>query len=300
MHFVTSGVYKMVDQMGAEQSWGGISCLNAVPMRTHVIETFLWILFLVGSYFYMNIPEIAKSFIRDAKSLNLAQLGVRKLSSNPRSELIRGGIGRILCAVHFILISHMLTCKWNARILIYVMQPCHLMLIFQFCAFFGSAEFSSAVAVFTIPPMVGAYLAIAFPDTSGLDQIYEVEAYWAEHVVITVVTPVFLLCRDGYSTKLLQFSYIFLGVWLLILYHWAVLEPVDLVTLVNVDFMLCPSIAMKQAFQMISQSLLWPSYRSTITVTVALLGWPLSYIYGFLITFPGKLYMSDTGVKKLL
>jgi len=301
MELVTSGVYKMVENMGSEQSWGGISCLNAVPLRTHVLESSFWLMFLIGSYFYMEIPTITKKFIQDASSLNLANLSIRKLSPNHWSEYLRITIGWILCVVHFILIAHMLICKWNARILIYVLQPCHLMLIFQFCALFASAVFSSAVAVFTIPPMVGAYLAIAFPDTSGLDQVLEVEAYWAEHVVITMVTPVFLLCRDGYSLKLLQFSYIFLGVWLLILYHWAILEPIDVFTLVNVDFMLCPTSAMKEVFRMVSQSLIWPSYRSTITIIVAFLGWPLSYFYKLLAALLGTLYMGGiSGTKKYL
>jgi hypothetical protein len=297
MQFVTSGAYKMVERMGTEQSWGGVSCLNAVTMRTHAIETILWLLFLIGSYFYMNIPQIANRFVQDA---SLRNDKIRKLPPNQWSVSIRVAIGWILFVAHFTLITHMLICKWNARILIYILQPCHLMLIFQCLALFCSAEFSSAVAVFTIPPMVGAYLAIAFPDTSGLDQLFEVEAYWAEHAVITIITPIFLLWRDGYSHKLLQFSYIFLGVWLLILYHWIVLESIDLLTLVNVDFMLCPTSAMKHAFRMVPQSLLWPSYRSTITLAVALVGWPLSYMYKFLIVLIGALPVGDARVKKLL
>ena len=297
MEFFTSGVYQMVKKMGADQSWGGISCLNAVPMRTHVIETIMWILFLLGSYFYMKIPQIAKSFAKNASAQNV------RIIKLPRSQLsisIRETIGWILCATHFTLIIHMLICKWNARILIYTLQPCHIMLIFQFFAFFCSAEFSSAVAVFTIPPMVGAYLAIFFPDTSGLEQLFEVEAYWVEHALITFITPVFLLWRDGYSHDLLRFSYIFLGVWLLILYHWIVLECIDLLTLVNVDFMLCPTSAMKQAFQMVPQSMVWPSYRSTITIGVASAAWPLSYMYKFIVVLIGKLSMTDANEKKLL
>jgi len=297
MQLITSGVHKMIERLGPAQTWGGVSCLNAVPMRTHAIETVLWFLFLFGSYFYMNIPQIAKRFVQDATSRNDI---IRKSPLNQWSISIRVAIGWILFVAHFTLITHMFICKWNACILIYTLQPCHLMLIFQFLALFGSAEFSSAVAVFTIPPMVGAYLAIFFPDTSGLDQVFEVEAYWAEHAVITIITPIFLLWRDGYSHQLLQFSYIFLGVWLLILYHWIILESIDLFTLINVDFMLCPTSAMKQAFQIVPEGLLWPSYRTTITVVVALVGWPLSYIYKFLVVLIDSLPLGDTSVKKLL
>jgi hypothetical protein len=134
--------------------------------------------------------------------------------------------------------------------------------------------------VYTAPPMVGAVLATIFPDTSGLNLFMETEAYFVQHICITVVTPFCLLLRQCDTVReLLTASNIFTGVWMLILFHWVLLESVDYITTVNVDFMLCPSPAMSAVFQMLPQALLWPSYRSVMTVAVSLLALPMSWLH---------------------
>lgn len=58
-------------------------------------------------------------------------------------------------------------------------------------------------------------------------------------------------------------------------------QVVDLALNVNVEFMLCPTTAMLGIFAAIPDYtwLIWPSYRSTLTIAVMLVAPPLSYSY---------------------
>ena len=49
-------------------------------------------------------------------------------------------------------------------------------------------------------------------------------------------------------------------------------QVLDLLTDVNVEFMLCPTGAMTTIFQILPRWVLWPSYRSFLTLLVAILG----------------------------
>jgi hypothetical protein len=56
-------------------------------------------------------------------------------------------------------------------------------------------------------------------------------------------------------------------------------QVVDLAFNVNVEFMLCPTAAMHTIFPLVPQWLLWPSYRTTLTLVVFLVGTLISYAY---------------------
>lgn len=48
---------------------------------------------------------------------------------------------------------------------------------------------------------------------------------------------------------------------------------------VNVEFMLCPTSAMLTIFPLVPSWVLWPSYRSTLTHVVIIVGSLIPYIY---------------------
>jgi hypothetical protein len=54
---------------------------------------------------------------------------------------------------------------------------------------------------------------------------------------------------------------------------------VDLSLDVNVEFMLCPTASMFTIFALVPEWVLWPSYRSTLTIAVMIIAWPISYSY---------------------
>jgi hypothetical protein len=271
MDHIASGVYETIRMHPEMLSWGGAKCLGFVAKETHIFEGGVWLAFLIFTGFYMNIPANFKKVFTDAQSLHKSKVKVNN------SILF---CCKILGIVHCVVCAHLIWCKWQSRTLIYLLQPCHLILFAQTIALFASNELCCTLMVFTIPPMVGAVLATIFPDTSGLVLFMETEAYFIQHICITVVTPLCLLLRQSDTIRnLVTAANIFTGVWMLILYHWLLLESIDYITTVNVDFMLCPSAAMSAVFAMLPEFLQWPSYRSLMTVAVALLAWPLSWLH---------------------
>lgn len=52
-----------------------------------------------------------------------------------------------------------------------------------------------------------------------------------------------------------------------------------MITEVNVEFMLCPSSAMSGVFGLVPASVLWPSYRTPLTLIVFLVGTIVTYTY---------------------
>lgn len=56
-------------------------------------------------------------------------------------------------------------------------------------------------------------------------------------------------------------------------------QILDVLTTINVEFMLCPTPAMQSAFDAIHNLPLWPSYRSTLTFSLFFIAIPLSYMY---------------------
>jgi hypothetical protein len=57
------------------------------------------------------------------------------------------------------------------------------------------------------------------------------------------------------------------------------IQIVDLSLDVNVEFMLCPTASMHTIFALVPDWILWPSYRSTLTIAVMIIAWPISYSY---------------------
>ncbi len=67
-------------------------------------------------------------------------------------------------------------------------------------------------------------LAMLFPDTTGLSQIYETEMYWVQHAIIQIIS-VYLLCRKGFiGARLASVRTVLVGLWLLAVMHWIFYE----------------------------------------------------------------------------
>ncbi|CAF2931168.1 unnamed protein product [Rotaria sp. Silwood2] len=87
----------------------------------------------------------------------------------------------------------------------------------------------------------GGTLAIYFPVTSTRLFPFEVELYYIQHILILVV-PVFLLSsHGGYSLEPVgSFRWTILAIATFRFYHYFVLQPISLLTWVNLNGVLCP------------------------------------------------------------
>jgi hypothetical protein len=273
----TAGVYQRMEDPGME-SWGGEKCKNYVPFEVHAFEATFWCIFLMCSYTFFDITKIREEvcFKSELESKSLVKKAVFR---------------NILAIMHVIIIIHLFWCKWLSNTILYLLQPCHLILIFQGIALISEPVLSAEIALYTVPAQVGALLALVFPDTSGLILPFETEAYWIQHVLITTITPIYLLSYNN-TYKLLNMKSIIVGTWMVAELHWGILEGLDYFSTINIDFMLCPTPAMLGAFNAVPSYLLKPlggSYRSTMCLVVILFGIPLSYLHksiASILTYP--------------
>jgi len=61
-----------------------------------------------------------------------------------------------------------------------------------------------------------------------------------------------------------------------------VVQVIDVLTNVNVEFMLCPTEAMSAVFSKFPPYFVWPSHRFLLTIVVCVFAFPISYTYIYL------------------
>jgi hypothetical protein len=271
-------------------TWGGQACYDRIDFRTHVYETSCWILVTVLCYYLFHISD-QLSIIID----NLA----KSQKTLPTSGYIERSLNLILTLIHFGMFIHLIYFKWNFKGLVNLLQPCHLILLLEGIAL-GSVYFRTPsdgdakleelakkqvdknrymylcdlISLLILPSLCGTFLATLFPDTNGLHQYLEKESYFVQHYLIQI-TPFHLLLREqGKVLKECSFATICIGLWFCILIHWTFFEVLDLMTMVNVEFMLCPTTAMDVIFSndIFPAFLFVPTYRTTMCFVTMIIG----------------------------
>eukprot|EP01041_Mallomonas_annulata_P012806 gene12806-27000_t len=250
MHYFVSGTVK---QGG---SWGE-TCSRAVQMNIHIIETIAWMAISVVIFYGFNVPWRLQKLASRMKSE--MKKYTKKSSYIRAAEIIMG-------LIHMLMYIQIIYYKTNKRSLVNLVQPCHLVLLVQGLALLAPDIASGFISVLSLPMVVGTVLAMLFPDTTGLDQPFEELSYWIQHVLILVM-PLYLLVRNNFVAGVVSsLETVCLSSWMVLLLHWPCYEVLDVSFQVNIMFMLCPTGAMHSAFAHFPSWILWPSYRSTLTV----------------------------------
>ena len=255
-------------------TWGGEDCRKTISIETHILESGTWTLICVILYFILDIPHLLKTIHESSESY---------FSKNKRS-LISNIINYSLGSIHMFLFGMLIFYKYNISSLVNLLQPCHMILLLQGIALLSKNKLGVIITIFMLPALVGCFVATITPDTSGLDQILEIDSYWYQHYVILIV-PFYLLMRDDFLIgRITNLNTVFCGLWLLTLIHFVFFEIIDLLTNVNVEFMLCPSSGMMETFESVlgvPRHLVWPTHRSFMTYLVIIIAMPLSFVYIF-------------------
>eukprot|EP00981_Chlorochromonas_danica_P002036 scaffold416_cov161-Ochromonas_danica.AAC.4 len=163
--------------------------------------------------------------------------------------------------------------------LINLLQPCHLILLLQGLALLYDGVMAVNITIFLLPALTGTLLAMLFPETGGLDQFFEAESYWIQHVLIQLL-PLYLLARRDFLA--LGHANLFstqVGLLILMFLHFSLYEVIDWYLGVNVEFMLCPTGPMVEIFSHLPSILTQPSYRSTLTLAVLIVGNVVAFVY---------------------
>jgi hypothetical protein len=257
-------------------SWGGDVCYAHTPMSTHVIESLGWMIVSLFLWYGLNIN----------KHLNLLYKKAESELKKTHWTLLEHMFDQLLAFIHFAMYMQIIYYKTNISSMINLIQPCHVVLLLEGVALYTDEPLGVLITVLILPTLTGTLLATLFPDTTGLDQPYEMVSYWVQHILIQII-PLYLLLRKGsLALKLFDFKTVFVGLWILSFLHFSLYEIVDISLKVNVEFMLCPTGAMIYIFSQVPKAIVdIPSYRTLMGIVVYLVGITLSYTYFCVATF---------------
>lgn len=211
---VWGNIHKYLVTGALSKGWGGPACRAALDMRTHMAESAFWLLIGALSYHFYKIGPKYNAMCKNI------QLDLMKSKPHPVARTFE----LLLGSVHIAMFLQIVYYKVNIMSLVNMIQPCHVILLLQGIALYSTGTTGVLISLCVLPSLTGTLLAMLFPDTGGLDQPFEMEAYWLQHYLVQVV-PLYLLVRRDY-VALKNFSYfpVFLGLWVLLLAHFSLFE----------------------------------------------------------------------------
>lgn len=269
--------YCVAGGLQKQGSWGGPICYHTVPIDIHIYEILAWSLFILVIYRVCRIDRMLSKLSGRAQELLTNQKFDK--SNNALINNIERIVDLALLCLHTTSYILLLYYKTNLHSLINMFQPCHMTLLFQALALWSTDKFGVEIGVLLLPMTLGSLMAILWPATDGLNQPFELESFWVLHFLIQA-TPLYLLIRKNFAAyKLANVQTLLLGNYLNMIFHWWVVEPLNLHFMVNINFMLCPAEAMKSAFDAIGWIVNCPSYRSFMCAAFCSLNIGLAYVY---------------------
>ncbi|KXJ09724.1 transmembrane protein 164 [Exaiptasia diaphana] len=206
---------------------GGRECVEFLPPWQRLTETICYVAFA----FLIFLRTLPKCRIPD--KLPCYRVGT---DFGKRFLLI------LLCLVFGIEVGF----KVVTRQVIYLLNPCHVLSMVQIYLLIAPPS-KLVVSIFRIQIYIifGALLAVVFPVVNTRTLPCEVEVYWIQHILILVVVPFFLIfCKGPYLMEdLLDFNWATLTFSLYTFYMFLVLQPIGILSEVNLNSMICPAIS---------------------------------------------------------
>lgn len=248
--------------------WGGAECASYVPFDVHVKESITIVAVSVTIMYMLDFRKVLSDLYR-ASEPHLA-----KHKSGPIQQLLE----YLLAFVFFTTFVMLLMIKVKTQAVIMMMQPCHLLLIVQGVALISEGPLGILCTLFLLPPLTGALIALAIPTLNGLSNI-EIITFWLQHYFLALV-PLYLLCRRNFAAaKLCTTRILWIAIIAFAIVHFTVYEAIDVTFSVNPQFMICPTFALQGIFKTLPPYLLYPSYRTFVTLLFSPVAVLVSHIY---------------------
>jgi len=132
--------------------------------------------------------------------------------------------------------------KLATRQVIYMLQPCHVISMFQIYLLAAPAnKHTTTMFRVHIGFLNGAVLALVFPPTEGYVLPGQVEMFWIQHILMIVVPLYLAATGEPYTCESFgDLSYSGMSSSLTVWYHVLILQPINILTGMNVDYTLCP------------------------------------------------------------
>ena len=211
---ILNWLHKILVTGALAKGWGGPVCRAALDMNTHSIESAVWLVVCVVSFQVYNARSKFRALCKNI------QLDLARSSTSP---LVRK-FELCLAMVHFAMFIQIIYYKVNILSLVNMIQPCHVILLLEGIALYSTGTTGVVISLCILPALTGTLLAMLFPDTGGLDQPFEMEAYWLQHYLIQAVPLYLLIRRDYIAARHASFFNIFCGLWVLLLLHFSLYE----------------------------------------------------------------------------
>ncbi|XP_065888024.1 transmembrane protein 164-like [Dysidea avara] len=134
--------------------------------------------------------------------------------------------------------------KISSGQLLYMLNPCHFLTIVEIYLLASKpTRFTLSILRMLVHYVYCALVAIVFPETGGRVLFGELVEYWVQHILIFAVIPPYLIHIWGVHNlePLNDWSWAcFAGIVFGIQHHY-VMQPVAIVSHVNLNFILCPA-----------------------------------------------------------
>ena len=216
MSVVLDFLHKILVTGALSKGWGGPECRAALDIRTHIIESSVWL--IVGAIAF-TAYNAGPKFSALCKKIQLDLEKSKPTTAARAFELL-------MSAVHIGMFLQIVYYKVNILSLVNMIQPCHVILLLQGIALYSTGTTGVIISLCVLPSLTGTMLAMLFPDVGGLDQPFEMEAYWIQHYLIQAM-PVYLLVRRDYvALRHASYLNIFLGLWTLLILHFSLYEVI--------------------------------------------------------------------------
>lgn len=206
---------------------GGQECAEFISTFQKIVETIVFSL--------IGIVEICYAWPRLTLPSKVSSVSGRVRETGRRVMLM------VMCLTFGIELGF----KLASQQFIWILNPCHLVTMIQI--FLLAAPPSRLVtALFRIQMhcLNGATIAILFPIVNTRLLPFETETYYLQHFLMLVV-PYYLMRSGGPFTveTMGDFTWVIFTLGVLFIYHWLPLQLLAMLSLVNLNNMMCPAVS---------------------------------------------------------
>lgn len=214
MAAVLDFLHKILVTGALSKGWGGPQCRAALDIQTHIVESAVWL--TVGAIAFVAYKAGPK-FTALCRNIKLDLAKSTPTTAARTFELI-------MATIHIGMFIQIIYYKVNILSLVNMIQPCHVILLLQGIALYSTGTTGVVISLCVLPSLTGTLLAMLFPDTGGLDQPYEMDAYWIQHYLVQAVPLYLLVRRDYVALRHASYLNVFLGLWTLLILHFSLYE----------------------------------------------------------------------------
>jgi hypothetical protein len=202
------------DPLSRGGTFGGNECADYVSPQVRLCERIAWLSICLLTYKLFGLNK----YFGQLRQRISEQLSQSTVSAPIRILELMVGYG---CVGIFMMLCLF---KANSNSLCFIFQPCHVIILSQGLALICDDEYSVISQLMLIPTLSGTSLALLFPETEDLVQPFEEPLFWIEHYTLQLLPLYLLLRRNGVFLKNVSISTALCGAWLLICYHYLVID----------------------------------------------------------------------------